>query len=97
MAICQKEYLISSNDDYALRFSFDERWKKEKHKKARLLFDGRYIDVPIKNGTAVLPKIPPAEALNVGVYSKHRATTYADLGCIRSCKDARQQKGEQLV
>lgn len=97
MAICKKEYLLSSNRNYALRFCFDESWKKEKHKKARLLFDGRYIDVPVKKNVAILPEIPPCNALNIGVYSRHRATTYADLGCIKSCKDIKAEKGDYLV
>lgn len=97
MAICNKEYLVSSNKGYALRFCFDERWKKEKRKKARILFDERYIDLPIKNGIAVLPKIPPCKALSIGVYSKHCSTTYADIGCIRSCKDTEHKKGDYLV
>lgn len=98
MAICNKEYLVSSNEDYVLRFSFDEKWKKEKHKKARILFDEKYTDISIKkNNTAALPEIPPCKELNIGVYSKHCATTYADIGCIISCKDTKQKKGDHFV
>lgn len=100
MAISSKEYLVSSNEGYALRFFFDEKWKKEKHKTARILFDGRYTDIPIKKDIAILPKIPPCESLNVGVYSKHYATTYADIGCILSSKDkkfTKFKKGDYFV
>ena len=97
MALCCKEYPVSSNRDYALRFSFDEKWKKEKHKTARLLFDGKYIDIPIKKNVAFLPKIPPCEVLNIGVYSKNYATVYADIGCIKSCKDIKAEKAAYLV
>ena len=94
MAICKKEYLVSANEGYVLRFCFDEKWKKEKRKKARLLSDGKYIDIPIRKNIAVLPKIPPCKELNIGVFSNHYATTYADIGCILSCKDIKATKGE---
>lgn len=97
MAICQKEYPLSSNDDYAFIFQFDEKWKKEKRKTARLVFDGKYIDIKIKNNIAKPKKIPPCNNLNIGVYSKHYATTLAQIGCIISSVDKEFEKGEYLV
>lgn len=97
MAICQKAYPVSSNEDYTLRFHFDNKWKKERHKKARLVFDGKYIDIPIKNALAKVGKIPPCESLNIGVYSKHFATTLGEIGCVLSCLDRKYEKGEYFV
>lgn len=94
MAFCKKHFPLSSNP-CTFVFKFDEEWKKEKRKKARLIFDGRYIDLPIRNDKAFIKKLPYADEISIGVYSKHLSSTFADIGCIRSSKDFR--KGEYYV
>lgn len=92
VAVCKKAFPISSNTGYKLVFSFDEEWKNEKEKTARLVFDESYIDIKMSENTALLPKIPPCESLSVGVYSKNLASTLAEIGCVLSCADVKCKK-----
>ena len=87
VAICRTHYLISSNEDYVLSFSFDDAWDVSGVKTARLLIDDSYLDLVFTGTTVALPRIPPCEALSVGVFSDTCASTPAFLGCIRSVAD----------
>ena len=39
VALCPKRYLISSNSDYVLQFTFDSEWDASPVKTARVIFD----------------------------------------------------------
>lgn len=87
VALCPKRYLISSNSDYALQFTFDSDWDAVPVKTARVLFDDQCVDLVFTGNTVALPKIPPCTTLSVGVFSDTLATTAAELGCIVSVAD----------
>lgn len=87
VAICRKQYLISSNADYCLSFTFDDDWDVAGVKTARLLFDGQSCDLVFTGTTVALPKLPACEELAVGVFTDTIASTIAQIGCIRSVAD----------
>ncbi len=88
VALCPKRYLISSNSDYVLTFTFDEEWAESPVKTARVLFDDQCLDLVFTGDRVALPRIPPCTALSVGVFSDTLATTAAELGCIVSVADS---------
>ena len=88
VALCPKRYLISSNSDYVLTFTFDSEWDQSPVKTARVLFDDRCLDLVFSGNSVALPRIPPCTALSVGVFSDTLATTAAELGCIVSVADS---------
>jgi len=87
VALCPKRYLISSNSDYVLQFTFDSEWDASPVKTARVLFDEQCVDLVFSGSTVALPKIPACSRLSVGVFSDTLATTAAELGCIVSVAD----------
>ena len=87
VAICPKRYLISSNSDYVLDFTFDGEWDAAPVKTARVIFDDQCLDLVFSGTSVALPRIPPCAALSVGVYSDALASTAAELGCILSVAD----------
>ena len=88
VALCPKRYLISSNCDYVLRFSFDSAWDDVPVKTARVLFGDQCLDLPFTGTDAALPRIPVCGSIAVGVFSDSLATTAASLGCIVSVADS---------
>ena len=88
VALCPKRYLISSNSDYVLQFTFDSEWDGCPVKTARVLFDDQCLDLPFTGNQVALPRIPPCTTLAVGVFSDSLATTAAELGCIVSVADS---------
>ena len=88
VALCPKRYLISSNCDYMLRFTFDSDWDDTPAKTARVLFDAQCLDLPFTGTDVALPRIPVCASLAVGVFSDTLATTAAELGCIVSVADS---------
>lgn len=97
VALCPKRYLISSNCDYVLRFSFDSAWDGVTVKTARVLFDDRCLDLPFTGTDVALPRIPACETLAVGVFSDSLATTAAELGCIVSVADSDAESWNALT
>ena len=88
VALCPKRYLISSNSDYVLQFTFDSEWDAAPVKTARVLFDDQCVDLAFSGNSVALPKIPACKSLCVGVFSDSLATTAAELGCIVSVADS---------
>ncbi len=88
VALCPNRYLISSNCDYVLRFSFDSAWDNVTAKTARVLFGDRCLDLPFTGTDVALPRIPVCAAVSVGVFSNSLATTPAALGCLVSVADS---------
>lgn len=88
VALCPKRYLISSNSDYVLQFTFDSEWDAAPVKTARVFFDEQCVDLAFSGNTVALPKIPACASLAVGVFSDSLATTPAELGCIVSVADS---------
>ncbi len=88
VALCPKRYLISSNSDYVLQFTFDSEWDASPVKTARVIFDEQCVDLAFSGNTVALPKIPACTSLAVGVFSDSLATTAAELGCIVSVADS---------
>lgn len=87
IAICKKRYLVSSNANYTVTFDFDNEWDAHTVRTARFVFDSQYTDVAFSGNTVAVPKIPPCEHLEIGVYSDSLASTTADVGCVLSVKD----------
>lgn len=90
VAICPKRYLISSNSDYVLDFTFDDEWDAVPVKTARVICDDQCLDLVFSGTSVALPRVPPCTSLAVGVYSDTLATTAAELGCILSVADGDQ-------
>lgn len=88
VALCPKRYLISSNSDYVLQFTFDSEWDASPVKTARVIFDEQCVDLAFSGSSVALPKIPACTSLAVGVFSDSLATTAAELGCIVSVADS---------
>ena len=88
VALCPKRYLISSNSDYVLQFTFDSEWDASPVKTARVIFDEQCVDLAFSGNSVALPKIPACTSLAVGVFSDSLATTAAELGCIVSVADS---------
>ena len=90
VALCPKRYLISSNSDYVLDFTFDDEWAASPVKTARVICDDQCLDLVFSGNSVALPRIPPCTSLAVGVFSDTLATTAAELGCILSIADGDQ-------
>ncbi len=88
IATCEKHYVISSNSDYQLEFTFDSAWDGVSVKTARLIFDDQRADLVFTGNTVALPRIPVCARLFVGVFCDTLASTATEIGCISSVADS---------
>lgn len=76
--IARPESLISivcNNSDYIIRFDFDPEWQSYETKTARFVVNGRYTDVVFTGEEVVVPIIPDARVVAIGVYAGNLHTT----------------------
>ena len=97
IALCRKRYLISSNDNYTVRFEFDEEWENHQAKTARFIFDSSYVDVAFVGESVAVPKVIACETLGIGVFSDGLSSTIADVGCVLSVKDYPAEEAGELT
>lgn len=77
--------LVCGNNDYQVKFTFDEEWNDHEEKTARFIWNGRYTDVDFTGDTCPVPLISGATSVEVGVYAGDlRTTTPAVIFCQRS-------------
>ena len=78
--------IVCGNNDYRIRFTFDDEWDEYPSKQVRFSWNGKYIDVVILGDTVPVPMISQATSLTVGVYAgdKLYTTTPAKIPCLRS-------------
>lgn len=97
IALCRKRYLISSNENYTVKFEFDEEWSTHQARTARFIFDTQYVDVAFVGDSVAVPKVIACESLGIGVYSDGLASTAADVGCVLSVKDYQGAETEEIT
>lgn len=81
--------IVCGNDDYQIKFTFDDEWAEHDKKFARFLWLGDYYDQEIEGDTCDVPVIKGADAVEIGVYAGDlETTTGAEIPCLRSilCK-----------
>ena len=88
VASCARHYVISSNSDYMLSFTFDSAWDNISVKTARLIFDDQRLDLTFTGTSVALPRIPVCAHLFVGVFCDTLASTATEIGCISSVADS---------
>lgn len=67
--------IVCNNSDYAIRFDFDAEWQGYETKTARFVVNGRYTDVVFTGEEVVVPIIPDARVVAIGVYAGNLHTT----------------------
>lgn len=97
IALCRKRYLISSNENYTVKFEFDEEWAAHQARTARFIFDTQYVDVAFVGDSVAVPKVIACDSLGIGVYSDGLASTAADVGCVLSVKDYPGEETEEIT
>ena len=78
--------IVCGNNDYRIRFTFDEEWDEYSSKQVRFSWNGKYIDVVILGDSVPVPMLSQATSLTVGVYAgdKLYTTTPAKIPCMLS-------------
>ncbi len=80
-----KEEIVCGNNDYQIKFEFDEEWNAYPQKTARFKYNGTSKDVPFSGDTVQVPKIIKAQELLAGVFTEDLASTDAAIKCKYSC------------
>lgn len=90
--------IVCENNNYRIRFTFDEEWNQHPVKQARFIWNDKYLDVVFTGDTVPVPIISQATTLTVGVYAgeKLRTTTPAQIPCLRSiiCESGRAKEAD---
>lgn len=70
-------YVVANNNDYYLRFSFDDEWNEYPLKTARFVINNEYSDVDFSGDTVNVPAITDSALFEiaVGVYAGGLSTT----------------------
>lgn len=79
--------IVCGNSDYQIQFIFDSEWDAHGAKKARVIYNGQYIDLPIEDNVCTLPVIRNTDSIQVGVYTSDgilHTTTPAYIKCHKS-------------
>ena len=77
--------IVCGNNDYKIKFSFDEEWSEYPTKTARFIWRGRYYDQEFTGDECQVPIINDTTKLTVGVYvGELRTTTPAKIPCLIS-------------
>jgi len=85
--------IVCGNNDYAVRFSFDEEWEEMPLKTMRAVWKSGetwlFADVMLKDNTAVLPAVRCTSQILVGVFAGNiHTTTAARIPCLHSVTDS---------
>lgn len=90
--------IVCRNNNYKIRFTFDEEWNEHSAKQARFIWNNKYLDVVFTGDTVTVPIISQATMLTVGVYAgeKLRTTTPATIPCLLSilCVSGRAKEAD---
>lgn len=80
--------IVCGNDDYRIKFTFDDEWAGYTNKTAHFIWCGKYYDAPIENDEVAVPDPFNALELIVGVYvpNQIRTTTSAVIPCRPSVR-----------
>lgn len=83
--------IVCGNNDYQIRFTFDEEWDHSQMKTARFAWrkggKALYIDVPFVGDTVDVPMLTEVRFVYVGVYTDHlQTTTPARIACEYSIR-----------
>ena len=83
--------IVCGNNDYQIRFTFDEEWDHSQMKTARFAWrkggKALYIDVPFVGDTVDVPMLSEVRFVYVGVYTDHlQTTTPARIACEYSIR-----------
>lgn len=77
--------IVCGNNDYKIRFTFDEEWEEHDTKTARFIWNGEYYDKEFTGDECSIPVINDAINLTVGVYAGDlKTTTPANIPCLIS-------------
>lgn len=77
--------IVCGNNDYKIKFSFDEEWSEYPTKTARFIWRGRYYDQEFTGDECQVPIINDTTKLTVGVYvGELKTTTPAKIPCLIS-------------
>lgn len=77
IASCQKRNgaIVCGNNDYQIKFTFDEEWNGYNKKTARFVWGGQPQDVEFTGDTCPVPRLSGATLCEVGVYAGDLCTT----------------------
>lgn len=84
--------IVCGNEDYVVKFTFDDEWSGYNKKYARFVFNGVKRDVEFFGDECPIPKIEKSEGVEIGVWVGNIATTTAAfVECELSilCKDVK--------
>lgn len=79
--------IVCGNDDYIIKFTFDDEWSEFLTKTARFKWNGAFHDIPFAHDWVAVPRVSNTKELEVGVYageSLHTSTS-AIIKCVPSC------------
>ena len=62
--------IVTHNNNYVVKFSFDEEWSEQTTKTARFIWDSSYTDVVFMGDECVIPSIPATHKLEIGVFAE---------------------------
>lgn len=83
--------IVCGNNDYQVKFTFDDEWSAYDKKIARFVWGGQFQDVEFTGDTCPVPILSGVTFCEVGVYAGELCTTTsAFIGCKPSilCRDA---------
>ena len=90
--------IVCENNNYKIRFTFDDEWNQHTAKQARFIWNDKYLDVVFTGDTVPVPVISQATILTVGVYAgeKLRTTTPAKIPCMLSilCESGKAKEAD---
>jgi hypothetical protein len=78
-------FIVCGNSDYVIVFDLDEEWDDYIVKTARFVYGGNYMDVALTGNEVIVPVIPKAAFVSVGLFAGDiTTTTPAVIPCIKS-------------
>lgn len=83
--------IVCGNNDYQVKFTFDDEWSAYEKKIARFVWGGQFQDVEFTGDTCPVPILSGVTFCEVGVYAGELCTTTsAFIGCKPSilCQNA---------
>lgn len=78
-------FIVCGNSDYVIVFDLDEEWNDYIVRTARFVYGGNYMDVALTGNEVIVPVIPKAAFVSVGLFAGDiTTTTPAVIPCIKS-------------
>lgn len=84
-----RERIVCGNNDYVIKFDFDDEWAAYDTKTARFVYDGgKYTDVQFTGDEVGVPVLRDTRTVSVGCYAGDiRTTTAALIQAVPCCTD----------